>query len=271
MVWWLADVLWFNWLQPIVMDHILPIIMWQSWLKSLAALVGYILASYYAAYWPAFACWITAAFMIRNKTLKGYDRFMANKSMTSALDGSGKLVLLEVEEAADDDVGQQEFGGLIKTFTRMSPGWVKEMAAGFQPTVKTIVDGVALARNIILWKHELSKKAFYGLLAGGVVLCFLPFWILVMAAGAGVLLANSPIKGLSIGLAKYAARPAPTGDIGLLDAMEEHHHSADYKTLVVQKQRTKTKDTTASETPPTTGRTSSPPQALRGDGASLQV
>ncbi|KAF4705895.1 extended synaptotagmin-like protein [Perkinsus olseni] len=188
------------------MNHILPIIMWQSWLKSLAALVGYILASYYAAYWPAFACWITAAFMIRNKTLKGYDRFMANKSMTSGLDKSGKLVLLEVEEAADDDVEQQEFGGLIKTFTRMSPGWVKEMAAGFQPTVKTIVDGVALARNIILWKHELSKKAFYGLLAGGVVLCFLPFWILVMAAGAGVLLANSPIKGLSIGFAKYAAR-----------------------------------------------------------------
>ncbi|KAF4683663.1 extended synaptotagmin-like protein [Perkinsus olseni] len=184
---------------------------------------------------------------------------MANKSMTSAMDKSGKLVLLEVEEAADDDVEQQEFGGLIKTFTRMSPGWVKEMAAGFQPTVKTIVDGVALARNIILWKHELSKKAFYGLLAGGVVLCFLPFWILVMAAGAGVLLANSPIKGLSIGLAKYAARPAPTGDIGLLDAMEEHHHSADYKTIVLQKQRTKTKDTTASETPPTTGRTSSPP------------
>mmetsp|Transcript_12770 Transcript_12770/g.10865 ORF Transcript_12770/g.10865 Transcript_12770/m.10865 type:complete len:83 (-) Transcript_12770:15-263(-) len=74
-------------------------------------------------------------------------------------------------------------------------------------------------------------------------------------AGAGILLANSPLKGFFIGLAKYTARPKPTGDIGLLDAMEEHHHSSDYKTLVVQKQRTRTKDTTTSETTSAVGAT----------------
>ncbi|EER04015.1 hypothetical protein Pmar_PMAR013332 [Perkinsus marinus ATCC 50983] len=58
-----------------------------------------------------------------------------------------------------------------------------------------------------------------------------------MAAGVGIICANSPLKGLSIGLAKAAARPTPTGDVGLLDAMEEFHMSEEFRKQAAKKQR----------------------------------
>ncbi|EER10619.1 hypothetical protein Pmar_PMAR018998 [Perkinsus marinus ATCC 50983] len=235
----MAQVLWFDTLQPVLKDHVLPILMWENWLLSTIVLVGFIYASYYAAYWPAFACWALAVAMIRNKVLKGYDRFMQNKTLSSTIDASGKLILEDSDDDKDDsnEPQEQSFNGLIKTFTRLSPGWVKDLAAGFQPLVRQLADIVTETREIILWRHKLSKPICYALWVAGVVLCFIPFWIVVMAAGVGIICANSPLKGLSIGLAKAAARPTPTGDVGLLDAMEEFHMSEEFRKQAAKKQR----------------------------------
>ncbi|EER02240.1 conserved hypothetical protein [Perkinsus marinus ATCC 50983] len=184
-------------------------------------------------------CWALAVAMIRNKVLKGYDRFMQNKTLSSTIDASGKLILEDSDDDKDDsnEPQEQSFNGLIKTFTRLSPGWVKDLAAGFQPLVRQLADIVTETREIILWRHKLSKPICYALWVAGVVLCFIPFWIVVMAAGVGIICANSPLKGLSIGLAKAAARPTPTGDVGLLDAMEEFHMSEEFRKQAAKKQR----------------------------------
>ncbi|KAF4686478.1 extended synaptotagmin-like protein [Perkinsus olseni] len=234
----MAQVLWFDTLQPFLMNHVLPILMWENWLLSAMVLIGFIYGSYYAAYWPAFGCWALAVAMVRNKFLKGYDRFMQNRTLTSTVDASGKLVLEDSDSDNDGDEPQeQSFNGLIKTFTRLSPGWVKDLAAGFQPLVRTLADLVNEIREIILWKHKMSQTVFYALLALGVVLCFIPFWIVVMVVGVGIICANSPLKGLSIGLAQATARPKPTGDIGLLDAMEEFQMSEEFRKQAAKKQR----------------------------------
>ncbi|KAF4666914.1 extended synaptotagmin-like protein [Perkinsus chesapeaki] len=233
----MAHVLWLDTLQPFIKDHVLPILMWDNWLLSAVALIGFIYSSYYAAYWPAIACWALAVAMLRNKFLKGYERFMQNKTLTSTLDASGNVILLDSDDDDNSEPQEESFNGLVKTFTKLSPGWVKDMAAGFQPLVRTLADVVGEIREIILWKHKASQPVFYTLLAAGIVLCFIPFWIVIMLVGAVILVVNSPLKGLSIGLAKYAARPTPTGDVGLLDAMEEFHMSDEFRKQAAKKQR----------------------------------
>ncbi|EER05417.1 hypothetical protein Pmar_PMAR024880 [Perkinsus marinus ATCC 50983] len=89
--------------------------------------------------------------------------------------------------------------------SRRSPICKKTLSPVWNHECSTMVVNVP-CQTMKIQIHELSKKVFLGLLGAGVVLCFLPFWVLVMAAGVGILLANSPLKGLFIGLAKYAAR-----------------------------------------------------------------
>mmetsp|Transcript_14086 Transcript_14086/g.12056 ORF Transcript_14086/g.12056 Transcript_14086/m.12056 type:complete len:82 (-) Transcript_14086:9-254(-) len=75
-------------------------------------------------------CWGIAAVMMRNKMLSGY-RKVVNQEQTLNRHGSMAYVALD-ENDDDDDDSEKSINALVRSFTQLSPTWLKDTAARFQ-------------------------------------------------------------------------------------------------------------------------------------------
>jgi hypothetical protein len=138
-------------------------------------------------------------------------RIAGAMGMTS---GSGGTASSSGEKNGDKkEYEEQNLNGLVTKAALLSPGWVKELAAGYQPLLRSVVDGVILVFDIFGGKHRLSIVAFFVFLVSGVILLFLPFRYLFTAIGISILTAMSPLMVLGYGVGFYFLKPPPFKDI----------------------------------------------------------
>ena len=113
------------------------------------------------------------------------------------------------------DYEEQSLGSVVNKLLFVSPGWLKDMLAGLQPTARAAADGVALVYDIFHGAHDHSLSVFFLSAILGVILLYIPFRYFVAAIGLLVMFASSPLMKLIMGAVSYLTRPRRFNDPSL--------------------------------------------------------
>ncbi|KAF4709397.1 extended synaptotagmin-like protein [Perkinsus olseni] len=141
----------------------------------------------------------------------------------------------------DDDDAEKSINALVRSFTQLSPTWLKDTAARFQRPLRILADSLDLGEDILMWRDPLSKPVFYILLVSGLVLCRLPFGMVMAIIGSAVMMIHSPLRGLLSGISAsvhrslLGAKAWMNSQNSLLPHCDISHCSDDYRQLVIRR------------------------------------
>jgi hypothetical protein len=120
------------------------------------------------------------------------------------------------EDDLPPDYEEQSLGSVVGKLMLVSPGWLKEMLAGFQPTARSLADLATMIYDIFQGNHDLSLIVFFTCLIFGVGLLYFPFRYFVAGLGLLVLFATSPLMRILLGAIAYLQRAKRFNDPALL-------------------------------------------------------
>ncbi|EER10621.1 hypothetical protein Pmar_PMAR019000 [Perkinsus marinus ATCC 50983] len=119
--------------------------LWTDTLKGLLMGFFYPIFDCFVEYWPAALCWGVAALMGRNKMMSAYKKASDQESSISR-HGSMAFVAL------DDDDEEKSINALVRSFTQLSPTWLKDTAARFQRPLRILADSLDFAQDLLMWR-----------------------------------------------------------------------------------------------------------------------
>lgn len=129
---------------------------------------------------------------------------------------SGELVDKKSEEDAS-------LGKFVATVAMIAPRFVKDLGVTFAPLLRLAADACQTARDLLAWEHP-GSPGFVGALLVAALFCELvPFRVLVMLVGSGVLVALSPVLTAALGLVSYLQ-----WKLGSPDELRDHGMFAEY-------------------------------------------
>ncbi|KAF4663662.1 extended synaptotagmin-like protein [Perkinsus olseni] len=239
---YILETLWTDQLKGLLMGFVYPIFRWDSWWQSLLVWAAYLYACCFVEYWPAGLCWGVAVVMVRNKMMSAYKKVVDQESNINR-HGSMAFVSLDQDgdDGDDDDDAEKSINALVRRFTQLSPTWLKDTAARFQRPLRILADSLDLGEDILMWRDPLSKPVFYILLVSGLVLCRLPFGMVMAIIGSAVMMLHSPLRGLLSGISAsvhrslLGAKAWMNSQNSLLPHCDISHCSDDYRQLVIRR------------------------------------
>ena len=274
----LIDLVMWRTLQP-VLNVLMYVLWWENFFVSVLAMLVCIPIGLNIAYFPSAFFFFLNFVMVYNYISQTYvtlaDPVEAEKSskkaklmklpggkmMTSVGKGIASITMLdklklptllgdkkpEVEPAPTTQHEEQSLGGLVSKVTLMSPGWVKEFAASYQPLLRTLADTVSWFYDILHLSDKRSFIYFLVFLKCGLINLVTPFRYVAAATGALIIFSMSPLMGIVYGLLYYLTRSAQWTDpakFGMTVDFDPDFLSADAVNQLKRKKTLQSKGTT---------------------------
>lgn len=136
------------------------------------------------------------------------------------------------------DYQEQSLGTLVNTITNISPGWLKDMIASYQPTARTLADYAIIIYDIIHTTHRFSALVLLILIALGTTMLFVPYSYVLAVLGPLVIFLMSPLMSLLNGFISYLMRHRRYNDpakLGFFSDFDPEWTSADAVQLMRRK------------------------------------
>jgi hypothetical protein len=268
----IQELLWNRTLEPIF-RLVLFILYWENFLLSAAAMVAWICLSIYVEYWPSAFTFLLAGTVLHN-TLKRYfdnlfnqpeqvqaSRFKlltkfakmpmkAVKSITDSVTslaqsaGTGAPSTPKASKAIDQtnpspsDYEEQSLGVVVRKVTLITPGWLKDQMAEFQPLLHDLAGYVGLGYDIIFGFNNSNIFIVLALAAIAIALLYIPFSLFVAVSGAIIFFVMSPLMRILAGFVQYLTKPTRWNNpirFGMHDKYDSQWSSAHSVALIHRK------------------------------------
>ena len=250
------DLAWYRTFQPL-MDAFLYVLYWENFIVSVLVMALWVPVGLNLAYWPSAMCFFLDFVMIYNymkrlfhslshphepsseskgirlsklpgaKMVTGLGKGLANATRIDRLKlpgTSSRNAPETITHGGDEtppDYEEQSLGGLVSKITFMSPGWLKEMMASYQPLARTVADQTMTVYAILHGTHTSSLAVFFVLILAGIVFLYVPFKYVAAAAGPLLIFSMSPLVGLLQGFVTYFAKRRRFSDPAMLGMFKD--------------------------------------------------
>ena len=258
----IQELLWNRTLQP-CMEALLYLLSWESFVLSSLAMITWIYLARFVAYWPSAVLFILAGAVFHN-TVKRYFKnlvtqpeqaqeqkfkllnnlarmpFKAVQSLAGSVASVGRSSPRKAKRTTPSPTAlgdettteyeEQSLGMVIRKVTLVTPGWLKDQLAEYQPILRTVSENVAFGYDILFGNYDKNLVLVILLCSTGFVLLYVPFSLLVAASGGLLFFSMSPLMGLFMGLLQYLSKPKRWTDpvmFGFRDSFDAQWISTD--------------------------------------------
>eukprot|EP00440_Ansanella_granifera_P005377 gb/GFBE01005834.1/.p1 GENE.gb/GFBE01005834.1/~~gb/GFBE01005834.1/.p1 ORF type:complete len:609 (+),score=86.73 gb/GFBE01005834.1/:1-1827(+) len=228
----IVDLIWSRFISP-VLFWILGIILWNNPMHSLMALVAWNFgAKYLLVHYPAFGPLGLALYMLSyrfyplsasNATTseakpakqdssrpklakqKTCPASLGDDSQEGAAAAAGTPAS-KAEEASpkeNHDYDEAQLGGAVQRLCMVLPTSLKDTCRGYQPTLRTVADGLQMVHDIFVWDHAASPAVFGAMLAFALLCEVLRIDVLLVVLGSTIMFVTSPLLPALAGLLAY--------------------------------------------------------------------